>query len=116
VTDFDFDRVDLDLADEAEAAESMHSMSDMSSAITQAHGNDDTPQSRLLAVAARCEALLWLIQPTKSQFKSLSEIADAAGLTKASVSKSLLNFRDSVGLRICAGKRNYTRDTYRRAQ
>ena len=33
VTDFDFDRVDLDLADEAEAAESMHSMSDMSSAL-----------------------------------------------------------------------------------
>jgi hypothetical protein len=101
----------------------MHSMSDMSSAImrllyffTQAQGNDDTPQSRLLAVAARAEALLWLLNPNESRFANLTDIAQAAGITKASISKALLTFKDSIGLQLCSGKRDYARDTYRRAR
>jgi len=61
VDTFNFSRVARAPAGE----DTMHSMSDMSSAVLQilywvttAQGNDSTPQSRLLAVAARVEALL----------------------------------------------------------
>ena len=56
------------------------------------------------------------MQTTESKFANLSEIVQATLITKASLSKSLLNFRDSIGLRLCAGKRDYSRDVYRRAQ
>jgi hypothetical protein len=79
VTEFDFDRVDLDLAGEDEAAESSVSISDASSAILRclywfraAHGNDDTPQSRLLAIAARAEALLWLLNPSEKPIRQFN--------------------------------------------
>jgi biotin operon repressor len=98
----DFDAIDRSLAGEDEVAEDMMSVSDMSSGLfkvlywaTNAYA--DTPQARLAAVASRIEALLWLLQPTECRFESLTDIAQAAGITKASVSKALVNFRDEVG-------------------
>jgi hypothetical protein len=36
-------------------------------------------------------------------------------MTKASISKSLLTFKDNIGLRLTQGKLNSARDTYRRS-
>ena len=43
-------------------------------------------------------------------------VATAAGMTKTSISKALLTFKDSIGLRLTQGKRGGSRDIYRRAQ
>jgi hypothetical protein len=50
-----------------------------------------------------------------ARFDNLTEIAKAAGVTKQGISRALLTFKDEVGLRICAGKRDYSRDAYRNA-
>ncbi len=66
--------------------------------------------------ASRAYALAFLLWPETSKFSSLSEIAVACGLTKAAVSKSLLDFKDQSGLTISAGKGHYTRGKFRVAQ
>jgi hypothetical protein len=48
--------------------------------------------------------------------KTLSEIAANAGVTRASLSKSLLSLRDGAGLSLTIGKRAYARDSYKRSQ
>jgi hypothetical protein len=50
--------------------------------------------------------LLWLLNPNESRFENLTQIAEAAGITKASISKSLLTFKDVIGLRLCSGPKN----------
>jgi hypothetical protein len=66
--------------------------------------------------AARANALLHWLRPAESQFSDYSEIANFYGVTKAAVSKSLLNLKDAVGCRLPVGKRNGSRATYSRAQ
>jgi hypothetical protein len=121
VSHFDLDAIRFD--DEPEPEDETITVADASSAILRclywcagADGHDGTPQSRLLGVAARVEALLWLLNPNESRFANMTEIARAAGVTKACLSKSLLTFKDQIGLRLSGGKRHYARATHGRAQ
>lgn len=75
-----------------------------------------TSSREVRITASRAHALGWLLWPESSKFKSLSEIAEFCGCTKAAISKSLLDFRDATGLRITAGKGFHTRDKFRVAQ
>ena len=60
-----------------------------------------TAQARLAAVGSRVESLLWLLNPTESQFESLTDIVKATGITKQSVSKALVTLREETGFRVC---------------
>ena len=51
----------------------------------------------VVSAGARINALLFLIDPTNARYKSLTEIAAAAGMTRAAVSKALLTLRDQLG-------------------
>ena len=53
----------------------------------------------LMSAGAHAAALLYFLDPARSEFKSLADIADSAGMSRASLSKALLNLRDESGLR-----------------
>jgi hypothetical protein len=119
VTDFDFDTVCRNV-DGEETEERMISMSDASAAISILLGwicqSSKHHQINMSGVGARAESLLLLLDPNQSKFKSLAEIASAANLTRAALSKSLLSLKDQSGLSISVGKLSGSRDTYRAVQ
>jgi biotin operon repressor len=121
-TNFNHDDICFD--DEPEREEDAVTMGDASSALMRIlywlvgagkNIKDIAPQQRLAHVGARAEALLWLLNPTESQFESLTEIAQAAGITKQAVSKAVVTLREDIGLPISAGESWGTRDTFRKA-
>ena len=58
--------------------------------------------------------MLYLLSPTSSHFKSLQEIADHCGLTRACLSQSLVKLREQVGLPFAlGGKPGYSQSSYR---
>jgi len=52
----------------------------------------------LVFVGARAAALLTLLDPVNSDYRNLNEIAIATGVSRASLSKSLLELKDRYGL------------------
>ena len=119
VTNFPYDQVDQNL-NWSENKEDMVSFADFSAAFSMileylTKGRGDKPTD-LTVVGARCESLLWLLQPTQSHYHSLADIAAAAGVTRAALSAHLLSFKDQIGLAISGGKAAYHRDSCRRAQ
>jgi hypothetical protein len=48
--------------------------------------------------------------------KTLSEIATNAGVTRAALSKALMNFRDDAAIKLGIGKRSGYRETCRKVQ
>jgi hypothetical protein len=73
----------------------------------------------LTLVGARCAALLaWLdpIQAATHNRDSLTKIAAQADVTKAAVSKWLIELRDALGLQVGIGKSQMARAKYRDAQ
>jgi hypothetical protein len=71
----------------------------------------------LSAVGSRAAALLYFLRPTQSSFRSLEAIAVFAGVSRAGLSKSLLELRDEIGLRSWTlGSPESARETYRQAQ
>jgi hypothetical protein len=72
----------------------------------------------LALVGARAAALAVYLDPVhNSKFGSnLAQIAASAGVTKACLSKSLIDFRDAVGLHLSAGKSEGARAKYRQTQ
>ena len=67
-------------------------------------------------VAAKCEAVLFWLDPNQSKYRSLSEIGCATGLTRAAISKQLLGLKDQLGSAVSVGKLGSTRSVYRKAQ
>lgn len=67
-------------------------------------------------IAGRAESLHAYLDPGNSRYSSLAEVGRAYGLTRAALSKSLLELRDSCGIHLCLDKRAFTRDRYRQAQ
>jgi hypothetical protein len=67
---------------------------------------------------ARAAALAVYLDPVhNSKFGSnLSEIAREANCSRAALSKSLLNFRDAIGVHLSAGKSHGSRSTYQEVQ
>jgi hypothetical protein len=117
---FDYDEVDRNLSG-VEPAEDMVSFSDASAAIAILLGaicdtrKTDHPIN-LVSVGAKAESLLFLLDPNQSRYESLSDIARAANMTRANLSKWLLKLKDEVGFFLSAGKRAFSRESYRSAQ
>lgn len=66
--------------------------------------------------AGRVHSLALLLWPESAQFASLADIARHCSCTRAALSKSLLEFKDSCGFFQSIGKRHFTRDTFAAAQ
>lgn len=75
--------------------------------------------TRTLALAgARAASLAIYLDPVNhNRFGStLAQIAEQAGCTRACLSQALIDFRDSAGIHLSAGKLAGARDTYRSSQ
>jgi hypothetical protein len=72
----------------------------------------------LTHVGARAAALLCLLDPTNSPHgrDSLANIAREANLTRAAISKWIVQFREEADISLTVGKLNSTRKTFRDAQ
>ena len=117
--DFDHDLIDLNLG-WTEQHEDMISIGDASALLSIVVGwicqsRRETPAD-IMAVAAKAEAILWMLNPEQSKYESLTAIATACGYTKAAVSKYLLDFRDQCGFLASGGKLNSSRETFRQTQ
>lgn len=118
-TEFDWDEVSR-IVDGEEPEERTITMADASAAVSILLGwicgtQKDEPLS-IASVGARAESLLLLLDSNQSRYKSLADIARAAGLSRASLSKSLLSLKDQSGLALTIGKLHGTRETYREVQ
>lgn len=116
MTDFDFDAVDRSLSGEPEDIDrEEYSLANLGSAVNVLIewivGSD-----KLDFMAGRALALQWFLRPENSKYGSLAEIADLVGCKRATLSKSLLQLRDFIGLRVSAGKLHGARRSYRDAQ
>jgi biotin operon repressor len=117
--DFDFEEVYRNV-DSEEPEETTISMADASAAISIILGwicqsAKDEPAS-IKTVASKAESLLLLMDSNQSKYKSLADIARAAGLTRAALSKNLLSLKDQTGFRVIVGKLGGARDTFRSVQ
>ncbi len=117
--DFDWEELCRNV-DGEEPEERTVSMSDASAAISIILGwiceNRSHHASNMASVGARAESLLLLLDSNQSRYESLAQIAEAAGLTRAALSKSLLSLKDQSGLALTIGKLGGTRAKYRAAQ
>ena len=119
IADFSWEEV-YRAVDGEEPAERMISFSDSSAAISVligwlCHSGRDEPAD-IRTVAAKCEALLFWLDPNQSKYESLADIARVTGHTRAAISKQLLNLKDQLGSCVSVGKRSHTRATYRACQ
>jgi hypothetical protein len=114
---FDYDEIDRRLGFEPASEERTVTFSDMTALFCLILEFVLGGESLTLA-GARAAALAVYLNPVhNNRFgNNLSEIAREAGCTRACLSKALLNFRDSCGVHISAGKPASARDTYRRVQ
>jgi len=119
VGQFDWEQIDRNV-DGIEPEERVISFADASAAIAilagwmcQSCREEPAP---IRTVAAKCEALLFWLDPNQSKYKSLSDIADACQITRAAVSKMLLGLKDQLGSAVSVGKGSHTRETYRQVQ
>jgi hypothetical protein len=65
---------------------------------------------------AKAAALATLLGCGNSPFRNLSQIARAAGISRATLSKAILDLRDSDGIRFAGGKMDSAREIYRQTQ
>jgi len=120
VTHFSYSEVDRRLGFEDE--EDMVSFSDASASVALilqwVCGRVDSGKRHvpsIVSAGAKANALLWMIDPINARYKSLADIANAAGITRASASKSLLELRDQLG-EIFPLRSMWARDNCRKAQ
>ena len=116
VTNFDYKALDESLG-WAEDTENMIPMSDCAAALSLVIEHC-LEAKNLTLVGAKLAALAIYLDPVNnSKFgKTLSEIAANAGVTRASLSKALMNFRDDAAIKLGIGKRSGCRETCRKAQ
>jgi biotin operon repressor len=77
-------------------------------------GHNNKPDPAI--VGAKLLSLMVMLHPEESPFASLTEVADAIGMTRAAPSKWMIELRDEVGCLISVGKLQGSRDKYRQAQ
>ena len=65
---------------------------------------------------AKAAALAALLGCANSPYRNLSQIARAAGISRATLSKAVLDLRDSGKIRLAGGKMDSARQTYRETQ
>lgn len=107
--DFDFDAL------ESEIAENLIPIAQAASAlIVILHWLAQSKDFRFSG--AKVAALAALLDPVNSDYRNLSQIARAAGISRATLSKAILNLRDSNGIRFRMGKSDGARLTYRETQ
>jgi hypothetical protein len=115
VTEFE-DEIDRNLSGRAEDLDEVkYSISDVGSAGYAILEWLASP-SNLEYIASRVLALHFYLRLENSDFSSISEIALAPGCTKESISKSLVECRDSIDFGLVAGKLDGTREAYAKAQ
>jgi hypothetical protein len=73
------------------------------------------PESIALA-GARAHTLLHWLTPSMCRYGSLEEIAKVAGVTRACLSKHLMDFRKQISLHIGLGKSENASERYSQAQ
>ena len=73
------------------------------------------PESIALA-GANAHLLVYWLNPEGCRYRSLREIAAAAGVTRACLSKHLMAFRKQIGLHIGLGKTEHASEVYSQAQ
>jgi hypothetical protein len=119
-TNFDYDSIDRELGFEPE--EDRITWSDASAAISLilswACGRNDSRRAKppsIVSAGARVNALLYLLDPVSARYDTLTAIADAAGMTRASISKELMSLRRELG-GILPMKVSGSSDMYRKAQ
>ncbi len=116
VTDFDFDEIDSRLG--FESPEKPVEFADMTAAFSLILGwmCKSHNKGSITHAGWKAQSLLWLLDPDRSRFESLSQIAEEAGVTKQAVSKALVELRDECGFLISAGKSQTARESYQKAQ
>lgn len=72
-------------------------------------------ESSIISAGARIHSLLFLIDPTNARYRSLADIANAAGMTRAACSKALVLLRDQLG-DVLPIRGMLARESYRKAQ
>jgi hypothetical protein len=117
---FDYDSVSRNV-DGEKPADDMISMADASAAISILLGaicdsRKTNHPIKMARTGAKAEALLLLLDSNQSRFDSLADIARAADMTRAGLSKWLLKLKDEIGLFLSAGKSAGTRETFSRSQ
>jgi hypothetical protein len=114
--DFDFDEIDRRLG--FESPEQPIEFSDMTACFSLILGwiCKSRYEGSITNAGWKAQSLLWLLDPQQSKFESLSQIAEAEGVTKQAVSKALLELRDECGFLISAGKSQTARESYSKAQ
>ena len=114
VTGFDYDLVDFNLAG-VEPVEETIPWQDMTAAFSCVI--DWCCQTKdIRMTAGRVHSLALLLWPESAKFSSLTAIAEACSCTKAALSKSLLEFKDAVGLPLSIGKNHHTRQVFAESQ
>ena len=107
--DFDFDAL------ESEIAETLVPISRVASALSVIlHWLSQSKDFRFSG--AKVAALAALLDPVNSDYRNLSQVARAAGISRATLSKAILNLRDSNGIRFRMGKSDDARHSYRQTQ
>jgi hypothetical protein len=66
-------------------------------------------------IAGRALALQFWVAPTESRYESVSHIAADVGLTKAALSKSVIQFADAMNARLPVGKKKSSRQASARS-
>jgi biotin operon repressor len=70
----------------------------------------------LRLAGARAASIMALLDPVNSPFRNLSQIARSVGISRAALSKAILQLRDNDGVRFAGGKMDSSREIYRQAQ
>jgi hypothetical protein len=122
VTEPDWDEIDRRLGFEPEEEPGIN-MTDAGAALALILqwmcGREDSKLSKPSITGAgwRAHALLYLLDPSNARYGSLQEIADAGNVSKACVSKGLVQLRAQIGgAEFMSLKISGSRETYQKAQ
>jgi len=115
---FQYDEVYRNV-DGEEPEEDMVSFSDMSAVLSLILqwmcGKHKAGGNLIVSAGVRAHSLLYMIDPVNSSFENMTDIAAAAGMTRANVSKGLMELRNQVG-DVLPIRGMLARESYRRSQ
>jgi hypothetical protein len=107
--------VDFNYPTETSTAEPLIPLSSAASALSRIFEWVGHSQDWRFA-GAKIIALHVLLDPINGPYRNLSQVARAAGISRATLSKAILNLRDLNGIRFAGGKSQLARQTYRETQ
>jgi hypothetical protein len=109
-TEFDFDSVDREAFGVENDVDDMVSFSDMSAALSLIV-QFACASPNLTHVGGRIAAIGVLLDPSNMPHgrRTLADIARECGVTRAAISRWMVDFRDQIGTSLTVGKRSSTR-------